>query len=274
MGTSEQTRAEDRQFISQCNLLSLQKSLPLKWPTPAEIPSSPKKSYRSAYVYPWQTEVVDPAQVMAWKNLSNFDLLLRLVDFSGLRPVLAHLLGWRSGRGWEPFDPVSFFLLVAWQISHQWTRSQTLKNMHDGRYADDVAWFGFQKGVYPTEGGVRYFLTTLGDNSDASNETISVEKGEETVMIEVQKLNMLLAEAVGVMRQTPILRACEFIRYPPLRQPRSSMKRQVEIGSGACLGSSVLYPIALGHDFGWITWSRQFGLLSHSPIGIMLPPES
>ena len=205
MGTSEQTRAEDRQFISQCNLLSLQKSLPLKWPTPAEIPSSPKKSYRSAYVYPWQTEVVDPAQVLAWKDLSNFDLLLHLVNFSGLRPVLAHLLGWRSGRGWEPFDPVSFFLLVAWQISHQWTRSQTLKNMRDGRYADYVAWFGFQKGVYPTEGGVRYFLTTLGDNSDASNETISVEKGEETVMIEVQKLNMLLAEAVGVMRQTPIL---------------------------------------------------------------------
>jgi hypothetical protein len=205
MGTSEQTRAEDRQFISQCNLLSLQKSLPLKWPTPAEIPSSPKKSYRSAYVYPWQTELEDPAQVLAWKNLSNFDLLLHLVDFSGLRPVLAHLLGWRSGRGWEPFDPVSFFLLVAWQISHQWTRSQTLKNMRDGRYADYVAWFGFQKGVYPTEGGVRYFLTTLGHNSDASNETISVEKGEETVMIEVQKLNMLLAEAVGVMRQTPIL---------------------------------------------------------------------
>jgi hypothetical protein len=205
MGTSEQTRAEDRQFISQCNLLSLQKSLPLKWPTPAEIPSSPKKSYRSAYVYPWQTELEDPAQVLAWKNLSNFDLLLHLVDFSGLRPVLAHLLGWRSGRGWEPFDPVSFFLLVAWQISHQWTRSQTLKNMRDGRYADYVAWFGFRKGVYPTEGGVRYFLTTLGHNSDASNETISVEKGEETVMIEVQKLNMLLAEAVGVMRQTPIL---------------------------------------------------------------------
>jgi hypothetical protein len=144
---------------------------------------------------------------LTWKNLSNFDLLLRLVDFSGLRPVLAHLLGWRSGRGWEPFDPVSFFLLVAWQISNKWTRSQTLKNMCDGRYADYVAWFGFWKGVYPTEGGVRYFLTTLGHNSDASNETISVEKGEEIVMIEVQKLNMLLAEAVGVMRQTPILSA-------------------------------------------------------------------
>lgn len=207
MGTAEQTRAEDSQFIGQCSLPSLhaQCRLPLKWPAPPEIASSPKKSYRSAYVYPWQAELADPAQVLTWKDLSNFDLLLRLVDFSGLRPVLAHLLGWRSGRGWEPFDPVSFFLLTVWQITNQWTRNQTLKNMLDSRYADYVAWFGFQKGVYPTEGGVRYFLTTLGRNSDASHKTVSVEKGEEIVEIEIQKLNMLLVEAVGVLRQTPLL---------------------------------------------------------------------
>jgi len=207
MGTAEQTRAEDSQFINQCNLMSLhaQCRLPLKWTTPPEIASSPKKSYRSAYVYPWQAELADPAQVLAWKDLSNFDLLLRLVDFSGLRPVLAHLLGWRSGRGWEPFDPVSFFLLTVWQITNKWTRNQTLKNMLDSRYADYVAWFGFQKGVYPTEGGMRYFLTTLGRKSDASHKTISVEKGKEIVEIEIQKLNMLLVEAVGVLRQTPLL---------------------------------------------------------------------
>jgi hypothetical protein len=102
--------------------------------------------------------------------------LLRLVDFSGLRAVLAHLLGWRSGRGWEPFDPVSFFLLVTWQIRNKWTRNQILKNLLDNRYADYVAWFGFRKGVYPAEGGVRYFLTTLGRNSDASHTTVSKSK--------------------------------------------------------------------------------------------------
>jgi hypothetical protein len=207
MDTAEQTRAEDSQFVGQCSLPSLhaQRRLPLKWIPPSEMPSSPKKSYRSAYVYRWQAELADPVQVLAWKNLSDFDLLLRLVDFSGLRPVLAHLLGWRSGRGWEPFDPVSFFLLTFWQISNKWTRNQTLKNMLDSRYADYVAWFGFQTGVYPTEGGVRYFLTTLGRNSDASHKTVSVEKGEELVEIEIQKLNMLLVEAVGVLRQTPLL---------------------------------------------------------------------
>ena len=201
----EQTRAQEADFVSQCSLLSLQKSLPLAWPTPPGMPASPKKPYRSDYVYPWRTPVADPNQVLAWKSLSDFDLLLHLVDFSGLRPVLAQLLGWKSGRGWEPFDPVSFFLLVAWQIAHHWERSQTLKNLADERYADYAGWFGFRQGVYPTEGGVRYFLTSLGTHSDAQQESISVEQGEEVVQVEIQKLNLLLVEAVGVLRQVPVL---------------------------------------------------------------------
>jgi len=142
-GTPEQTRAEEALFVNQCGLLSLWKKLPLRWPTPAGMPASPKKRYRSEYVYPWRATVADPDQVLAWKGLSDFDLALRLVDFSGLRPVLAQLLGWKSGRGWEPFDPVSFFLLIAWQIANRWERHECLKNLVDGRYADYATWFGF-----------------------------------------------------------------------------------------------------------------------------------
>jgi hypothetical protein len=203
--TPAQTRAQEALFVSQCSLAGLQNSLPLKWPTPPEIPTSPKKSYRSEYVYPWQAALADLHEVWAWKDLSDFDLLLRLVDFSGLRPVLAHLLGWKSGRGWEPFDPVSFFLLTAWQIANRWERSQSLKNLADDRYADYAGWFGFPNRVYPTEGGVRYFLTTLGRNSVANQETVAVQQGEEVIRVQVQKLNLLLVEAVGVMRQAPVL---------------------------------------------------------------------
>lgn len=203
--TPEQARAEDGLFVSQCNLFGLQKSLPLKWPTPPDIPSSPKKRYRSEYIYSWQAELGDPHQVQAWKELSDFDLLLRLVDFSGLRPVLAYLLGWKSGRGWEPFDPVSFFLLVVWQITNRWTRSQMLKNLVDERYADYAGYFGFRQGIYPTEGGVRYFLTTLGQNSEAGGETVTVEQGEALLQVAVQKLNLLLVQAVGVLRQACVL---------------------------------------------------------------------
>jgi len=107
--SQSQTLAEGDLLVSPWYLLSMQKSWPLRWPTPAEIPSSPKKRYPSAYVNARQVELADPAQILIWKQLSDFDLLLRLVDFNGLRPVLAHLLGWQSGRGWKPFDPVSFF---------------------------------------------------------------------------------------------------------------------------------------------------------------------
>ena len=204
-GSPQQTRAQDRLFIRQCSLWGLQKSLPLQWPVPAELPASPKKRYRSAYVYPWQAEVEQPARRLAWLQLCDFDLLLRLVDFSGLRPVLAHLLGWQSGRGWAPFDPVSFFLLLIWQIANRWKRSQTLRNLADERYADYARWFGFQNGVYPTEGGVRYFLTTLGRLSDAAGEMVGVEQGEAILQVAVQQLNLLLTGAVEVLRQTGVL---------------------------------------------------------------------
>jgi hypothetical protein len=203
--TPQQTRAAEAAFVSQCSLASLQPHLPLTWPVPPEIPPSPKKSYRSHYVYPFQAEVTDLAQVLAWKDLSDFDLLLRLVDFSRLRFVLACLLGWQSGRGWRPFDPVSLFLLVAWQIVNRWKRSQALRNLADPRYADYTRGFGFQNGIYPTEGGVRHFLTCLGRNSDAGGEIVEVEQGEARVQMLVQELNWLLAGAVGVLREAKVL---------------------------------------------------------------------
>jgi len=200
-----QTRAAEVAFVSQCNLASLHPRLPLDWPTPPKTPPSPKKSYRSSYVYPFQAEVADLVQALAWKDLSDFDLALRLVDFSGLRPVLAHLLGWQSGRGWQPFDPVSLFLLVTWQIANRWTRSQTLRHLAAPRYADYARCFGFQEGEYPSEGGVRHFLTSLGSHSDASGETVTVEQGEASVQVLVQELNLLLVGAVGVLRESQSL---------------------------------------------------------------------
>ena len=50
--------------------------------------------------------------------------------------MLAQCLGWVSGRGWCPFDPVSMFLLQGWQVSSDWNRAQTLRNLHKPRYAD------------------------------------------------------------------------------------------------------------------------------------------
>jgi hypothetical protein len=126
-------RAQDLDFVTQCSLWGLQEQLPLCWPTPANVPPSPKNRYRSQYVYLGWQDLQDPA---AWDELSDFDLVLRLVDFSGLRPVLAQRLGWTSLRGQVPFDPVSIFLLHGWQITNGWSRAETLRNLAKKRYAD------------------------------------------------------------------------------------------------------------------------------------------
>lgn len=198
-----EARAKDALFVGHCSFWELQGRLPLLWPTPPDVPPCPKKSYRSHYQYLGFEDLQDPK---AWETLSDFDLVLRLVDFSGLRPVLAQRLGWTSAQGWRPFDPVSMFLLQGWQIVKGWTRAETLRNLRDARYADYAQRFGFQEGVYPTEGGLRHFLTALGHHSDAEGDTVTVELDKNrTVEVAIQYLNQLLVGAVTLIREADLL---------------------------------------------------------------------
>jgi hypothetical protein len=196
-------RAQNAEFVREGSFFQLQDQLPLCWPTPPGTPPSPKRSYRSDYVYLGCSDLQDRE---TWTGtpwvLTDFDLVLRLVDFSGLRPVLAQRLGWTSGRGWKPFDPISLFLLLGWQITNRWKRAQTLRNLADPRYEDYRNRFGFEQGAYPTEGGVRYFLTALGYHSDSGGDTIRVELDDEpAVEVAIQYLNQLLVGAVQLIRQ-------------------------------------------------------------------------
>jgi len=201
--TAVQARAQDSDFVDQCSLWGLQGRLPLRWPTPPKVPPSPKQRYRSQYVYQGWDGLLDLA---AWGHLSDFDLVLHLVDFSGLRSVLAQRLGWTSARGWCPFDPVSMFLLQGWQIVNGWSRAETLCKLADPRYADYAALFGFEDSIYPTEGGMRHFLTALGRHSEVSGDTVVVDLGEEdTTQVAIQYLNQLLVGAVTLIREAALL---------------------------------------------------------------------
>jgi len=201
--TPVETRAQDSQFMRECSLTGLQDRLPLRWPTPADIPPSPKKSYRSHYAYQPEPDILKPG---AWEQFSDFDLILRLVDFSGLRPLLAHLLGWTSAQGHRPFDPVSMFLLHGWQITRGLRRAETLRQLSHPRYADYAQRFGFVDGDVPSEGGMRYFLTSLGRNSDADNQMVEVQLDHgRSVEIATQPLNQLIAASVTLLREAHIL---------------------------------------------------------------------
>jgi hypothetical protein len=198
-----EARAQDPLFVRQGSFEELQERLPLCWPTVPDVPPSPKRDYRSHYVYLGWQDLQDPAE---WEELSDFDLVLRLIDFSGLRPVLAQRLGWTSAQGWTPFDPVSIFLLHGWQITNKWNRAETLRNLAKKRNADYAERFGFVDGIYPTEGGLRYFLTTLGYHSDADGDTVSVELDKEhTTEVAIQYLNQLLVGTVNLIREAGLL---------------------------------------------------------------------
>jgi hypothetical protein len=197
-----ETRARDAAFVRQCSLSGLQQRLPLGWPTLPDTPPSPKRCYRSNYLYLGHADL---GEWDNWEHLSDFDLVLRLVDFGGLRPVLAQLLGWTSARGRPPFDPVSMFLLISWQLVNGWKRSDLLRNLKDPRYADYRQRFGFQA-EDPTEGGIRYFLTTIGLNAVAKDEVVTVELDHgHSDTIAVQYLNHLLAASVSLIREADLV---------------------------------------------------------------------
>jgi hypothetical protein len=194
-------RVQEEAFVKGCCLAGLQERLPLTWPIPSGTPTSPKKSYRSAYQYLGWQELEDPAN---WETWDDFDLLLRLVDFSGLRDVLAVCLGWTSAKGQVPFDPISLFLLTAWQITQGWSRAKMLRNLRKSRYADYAQRFGFRPGCFPTEGGLRHFLTTLGQNSETLDKFISVQQEDRVIEIAVQQLNQLIAQSVQLIRDSGV----------------------------------------------------------------------
>lgn len=198
-----EARAQDSDFVARCSFWGLREQLPVCWPTSLDIPPSPKNRYRSQYVYLGWEALQAPA---AWDSLSDFDVALRLVDFSGLRAVLAQRLGWTSPRGWAPFDPVSLFLLCGWQITNGWSRAETLRNLAKECNADCANRFGFVKGVYPTEGGLRHFLTSLGRHSETDGDTVIIDLDEEhTAEVAIQHLNQLLAGAVALIREAGLL---------------------------------------------------------------------
>ena len=67
----------------------------------------------------------------AWQGLDDFDLILRLFDFSAWRPILGQRFA--SQYGPPPFDPVS--LGLAWLLArwHGWSWPQLVTELHSAR---------------------------------------------------------------------------------------------------------------------------------------------
>lgn len=203
MPTAAESRSQEQSFIGHCSLAGLRERLPLQWPTPSDTPPSPKSKYRSGYRF---EGVEDLFEGDLWQELSPFELVLRLVDFEGLRPVLAQRLGWTSPRGQVPFDPISLFLLFGWQLTNGWSRAETLRQLKKSRNADYARRFGFLEQDFPSEGGLRYFLTALGQHSQQTHQTVELAVSEgKRVCVAVQLLNDLIAQSVRLIQEAGLL---------------------------------------------------------------------
>lgn len=165
--TPTQQRCQDSLFVAKLSFPALLATLPLSLPVPDDIPASPKRRYRSHYLYLGYQDLL--ADKTLWSILSFFDLALRLIDFGSLEAPLAHKVysapKGHPAKGQTPFHPVSMFLLFTWQILTKWKRTETLRNLANPLYADYRQRFGFSEGNYPTEGGLRHFETQLGCES-------------------------------------------------------------------------------------------------------------
>lgn len=131
---------------------------PLAFPTDPALPPSPKPRYRSHYRPP------DPAALasVALADLSDFEIALRLIDFSPLERELAG--GYkRSAKGQVPFHPVSLFLAICLGRERGLSWRALARLLHHAEHG--AGWrrlFGFADGDTPSASGLRHFFHRVG----------------------------------------------------------------------------------------------------------------
>jgi len=106
-------------FVETFGWDAIRSHLPLPLLAPAEAPAWRGRMCRSYYHWLGIEDLASPADLL---RLDEFDLSLRLFDFSAWRPYLAQRF--RSQYGPPPFDPLSLGLgiLLAHYQSWDWTR--------------------------------------------------------------------------------------------------------------------------------------------------------
>lgn len=105
--------------------------LPLRLSTPATIATMPPRKYRSHYQWLGADDIQENEEL---SGLDDFDLILRLFDFSAWRPILGQRFA--SQYGPPPFDPVSIglgILLARWRDWSWSTLVTELKSQERGR---------------------------------------------------------------------------------------------------------------------------------------------
>jgi len=114
-----------KHFVSTFAWSAIRPLLPLRLVVPADVPPWAGRRCRSEYRWLAPAEALT---VQDLQGLDDFDLVLRLFDFSAWRPILAQRF--RSHIGPPPFDPVSIGLAALLARWRQWGWPTLLTELH------------------------------------------------------------------------------------------------------------------------------------------------
>ena len=112
-------------FVSTFQWEAVCPLLPLRLEAPPDVPPWRRRLCRSHYL--WQPPD-DIQSIDDWEGLDDFDLVLRLFDFSAWRPILGQRFS--SNLGPPPFDPVSIGLVWLLVRCRNWTWSDLVTELH------------------------------------------------------------------------------------------------------------------------------------------------
>jgi len=110
--SASERRLQLPNFVAMFHWEAIRNLLPLQLPTPGETPAWSERLCRSHY----QWLPLDEAETL--DGLDEFDLMLRLFDFSPWRPCFAQRF--RSQLGPPPFDPLSLGLGIFLAHHQKW----------------------------------------------------------------------------------------------------------------------------------------------------------
>jgi hypothetical protein len=159
MATRDVPAAERRllsaHFVELFSWEAIRPQLPLRLEFPTQVRSWRSRFCRSRYTWLPPDDIQSAADL---EGLDDFDLVLRLFDFSPWRPILGQRFS--SHFGPPPFDPVSLglaWLLVRWK---NWDWSDLLTELHSSERGRGYCLrMGFDPDDLPAESTFRCALT-------------------------------------------------------------------------------------------------------------------
>jgi len=238
--TASEKRQAHREALEIFALDQLKTKLPLVFACDPDLPPSPKPRYRSDY----QPLGFQDLNGDSLDTFSNFDIAVRLFDYSALEPFLAKHLYKDSAKGQVPFHPVSMYLLALYRRIHDYSRHEVLRILShhtDGQNLRRCTGF---RDNFPSESGLRYYegkltpavqreINALQLDALYQAGLLPAKPGVDEDTDAVLSFDGMLHEARSHLRCSSVTEDC----YAPAPRPcaaKAKKKRGCECTSDAC----------------------------------------